>query len=147
MKKLVSFKSFLVIFILFFAFTSQAQKPENWTSKQLMEPSELANAITTQKELPFIISVGPGATIPHSFDAGMANNNDGIVKLKAQLKGMDKNKKVVIYCGCCPFEHCPNVRPAIDALKEMKFTSYYLLNLPHNIKKDWIDQGYPVSKL
>jgi hypothetical protein len=38
------------------------------------------------------------------------------------------------------------VRPAIDALKEMKFTNYYLLDLPNNIKKDWIDKGYPVAK-
>jgi len=27
----------------------------------------------------------------------------------------------------------------------MKFTNYYLLNLPHNLKQDWIDKGYPVK--
>ena len=57
-----------------------------------------------------------------------------------------KDTKVVVYCGCCPFEHCPNVRPAIDVLKEMKFTNYYLLNLSHNLKTDWIDKGYPTAK-
>ena len=66
--------------------------------------------------------------------------------IEQQLKNIDKDQKVVIYCGCCPYEHCPNVRPAIDAVKQMKFTNYFLLDLPHNIKKDWIDKGYPVSK-
>ena len=62
---------------------------------------------------------------------------------KEQLKKLPKNKRVVIYCGCCPFEHCPNVRPAIQLLKQMKFTNYRLLDLPKNIKIDWIDKGYP----
>ena len=52
---------------------------------------------------------------------------------------------VVVYCGCCPFEHCPNIRPAMAVLKEMNFTDYYLLNLLRNIKINWIDKGYPVS--
>jgi len=29
-------------------------------------------------------------------------------------------------------------------LKSMKFTNYHLLDLPHNIKTDWIAKGYPV---
>ena len=93
-----------------------------------------------------MISVGPGALIPNSFDAGMAGTKDGLDKLKTKLGTLKKDQKIVIYCGCCPFEHCPNVRPAIDALKQMKFTNFYLLNLSHNIKKDWIDQGYPAKK-
>jgi hypothetical protein len=28
----------------------------------------------------------------------------------------------------------------------MKFTNYHLLNLPHNIKTDWISKGYPQVK-
>jgi thiosulfate/3-mercaptopyruvate sulfurtransferase len=138
---------FTAIFIFFMAaFGCHAQNPVNWTEKQLMEPAVLAKAIDSSKELPVIISVGPAATIPGSLAIGMTNSAEGVKKLKAQLTNLPKDKKIVIYCGCCPFEHCPNVRPAIDALKEMKFTNYYLLNIPHNIKKDWIDQGYPVSK-
>ena len=124
----------------------RAQKAENWTNKDLMEPSELATQIMNNKALPTIICIGPGATIPQSVDIGMVNNKEGIEKLHAQLNKLSKEEKIVIYCGCCPYEHCPNVRPAIDELKKMKFTNYYLLNLPHNMKKDWIDKGYPVSK-
>ena len=135
-------------FFLFFvlAIKTHAQNAVNWTPEQLIEPITLATTITKQKDIPLVISVGPGAVIPNSLNAGIANTKEGIEKLKEQLQNVDRNKKVVIYCGCCPFEHCPNVRPAIDVLKEMKFTNYYLLDLPHNIKKDWIDKGYPVSK-
>ena len=76
----------------------------------------------------------------------MSSNEEGITKLRTILKSKNQNEKIIIYCGCCPFEHCPNVRPAIEILKEMKFTNYYLLNLSHNIKMDWIDKGYPTKK-
>jgi len=145
MKKLLILTSFIFTSALLFSATSEAQNPVNWTEKQLLEPADLVNAIATKKDVPVIISVGPGATIPGSVNVGMVNNVQGLQKLQAQLKTMDKDTKIVIYCGCCPFEHCPNVRPAIDALKDMKFNNYYLLNLPHNIKKDWIDKGYAIS--
>jgi thiosulfate/3-mercaptopyruvate sulfurtransferase len=32
-------------------------------------------------------------------------------------------------------------------LKELKFTHYKLLDLPHNMKTDWLDKGYPRVKL
>lgn len=124
----------------------RAQQPENWTSKQLIEPAELAQTLKSGKDLPVIISVGPGSPIPASIEIGMAKEKDNLDTLRSRIAAMPKDSKIVIYCGCCPFEHCPNVRPAIAVLKEMKFSNYYLLDLPHNIKTDWIDKGYPVTK-
>ncbi|MER3465495.1 MAG: hypothetical protein C4329_14900 [Chitinophagaceae bacterium] len=144
--KPATIKYLTLLIVSFVTINCYAQNPINWTNKQLMEPADLAAAITAKKELPVIISVGPAATIPGSINIGMTNNPEGVQKLKTQLKSIDKNKKVVVYCGCCPFEHCPNVRPAIDVLKALKFTNYYLLNVPHNIRKDWIEKGYPVAK-
>jgi len=122
-----------------------AQNPVNWSSKQLMEPATLATTIQSGKNIPTIISVGPSAVIPGSVDIGMTKDAENMKKLTATLAKLAKNSKVVVYCGCCPFEHCPNVRPAIALLKEQKFTNYFLLNLPKNIKTDWIDKGYPVK--
>lgn len=138
-----------LLLITGFLFTQniQAQNPINWTSKQLIEPSELASIIKTEKESPVIFSVGPAATIPHSIDIGMVKDKANLDKLKKELSGLSKKTKMVVYCGCCPYEHCPNVRPAIEVLKEMNFSNYYLLNLPHNIKADWMDKGYPTVKL
>lgn len=122
----------------------QAQNPINWTAKQLMEPSTLAANLQSNKDIPTIISIGPKAVIPQSIDNGMVNEEEGLNKFKALVKRLPKDKKLVIYCGCCPFDHCPNVRPAIAFLKERKFTNFYLLNIPKNIKTNWIDKGYPV---
>lgn len=121
-------------------------KPVNWTEEQLEQPADLAQKINNNKNLPVIINVGPGAIIPHSLDAGMAGKPEGIKQFKAILKNLDKKSDIVIYCGCCPFDHCPNVRPAIDVLAEQGFANYHLLNLPQNINVDWISKGYPVIK-
>ena len=112
----------------------------------MIQPAELAEKISSGKDVPVIISVGPGASIPNSIDIGMVKDKENLEKLKDELKSLPKETKIVVYCGCCPFEHCPNVRPAINVLKELQFTNYKLLNLPHNIKTDWIDKGYQVAK-
>jgi hypothetical protein len=76
----------------------------------------------------------------------MVKEEENLKKLKENLSKMKKGTQVVVYCGCCPYDHCPNVRPAIQVLKDMKFTNYRLLDLPHNLKTDWINKGYPVSE-
>ena len=139
---------FILFLIIVLAFSEKtlAQNPENRTSKQIIQPAELANSLSSGKQLPLIFSVGPGALIPHSINIGMVKDKENLDKLKKELSKVPKRTKIVVYCGCCPYEHCPNVRPAIQALQEMNFTNYKLLNLPHNIKTDWIDKGYPTSK-
>jgi len=123
-----------------------AQNPINWTNDQLLRPSELATALKDNKDISVIFSIGPGAIIPHSRDMGMIKEEDNMKKFKQELESLPKDTSIVIYCGCCPYEHCPNVRPAIELLKEMKFTNYKLLDLPHNIKIDWINKGYPTGQ-
>ncbi len=123
--------------------TSHAQQVNNWTKEQLMEPAFLAKNIRENKQLPIILSVGPMALIPHSTDLGSASEPKNLENLKKDLQKFPKDKSIVIYCGCCPFTKCPNVRPAIELLKEMKFTNFHLLNLPTSIKADWIDKGFP----
>lgn len=139
-------KSALLILLFTVVKGGAAQNPVNWTPGQLMEPYQLAKIVQTAKAVPVIISVGPGAVIPGSVAVGPGGQKENLDKLEGKLKSLRPDTEIVIYCGCCPFEHCPNVRPAIDLLKRMNFTHYKLLNLPHNIKADWLDQGYPVSK-
>ncbi len=140
--------SFCFILMATTQWACSQSKPQNWTPEQLEQPADLAAALAIKdnKSLPVIINVGPGAIIPHSIDAGMAGEKEGVEKFTQIISKLDKNAKIVIYCGCCPFDHCPNVRPAIDELKNKGFTNYYLLNLPSNINKDWISKGYPVNK-
>jgi|SRR5450432_2682472 thiosulfate/3-mercaptopyruvate sulfurtransferase len=121
-----------------------AVSPEPWTASQLLAPADLAAVINNPKaKQPIIICVGPGALIRGSLDMGPAKEKENLEKFKLQLSKLPKDADIVIYCGCCPFEHCPNIRPAFTLLNEMKFTNAHLLNLEHNIKTDWIAKGYP----
>jgi hypothetical protein len=124
---------------------AMAQGRPNWTVDDLLDPSELSTTIKSNKNVPVIFSIGPGAIIPKSVDIGMVKEAANMQKFKGQLENLPRDSEIVIYCGCCPFDRCPNVRPAIQVMKGMKFTNYRLLDLPHNIKIDWIDKGYPTE--
>jgi thiosulfate/3-mercaptopyruvate sulfurtransferase len=125
---------------------SIAQNPVNWTKDQLIEPAQLAQIIQKNEAAPIVYSIGPGAVIKNSIDIGSVKEPANMQEFKNRLSKLSKDADIVVYCGCCPFEHCPNVRPAVAALKEMKFTNYKLLNLSHNVKTDWLDKGYPTAQ-
>lgn len=145
MKKLTQY--FSLIMLILFSVTIQAQTAkEPWTDSQLLPTKELADQINDSgKSKPLIINIGPQAVIKGSVDVGPGKEKTNIKALEKLLAKEDKNKEVVIYCGCCPFEKCPNIRPAFNQLKELGFTNAKLLNIPQNIKVDWIDKGYPVN--
>jgi len=135
--------STVVLFVLVVAFIKSQNEP--WTSTQLESPEVLARTINDPKaEKPILYSVGPGAMIKGSIDIGPAKDSANLAKLKQMLEHLPKDADIVIYCGCCPFVHCPNIWPAFMMLNQMKFTNHKLLNLEHNIKIDWINKGYPV---
>ena len=145
MKQVIRY--FLILALCLVSVLGQAQTPVNWTEEQLLPPAQLAQTLQSGKELPTLISIGPAALIPHSVNMGMVQEKENLAKLEKQLKALPKETSIVLYCGCCPYEHCPNVRPAMALLSKLKFTNYHLLDLPHNLKRDWIDKGYPVVKV
>jgi hypothetical protein len=89
--------------------------------------------------------VGPAGLIKDAVDMGVAHEKENLDKLKEFLSKEKRDRQIVIYCGCCPFERCPNIRPAFKLLNDMKFTNQKLLNLSHNLKADWINYGYPMA--
>jgi thiosulfate/3-mercaptopyruvate sulfurtransferase len=122
------------------------QTNEPWTDKQLMAPADLAKILNDAKSTkPLVYSIGFAGGIKGSKEMGAARDKVNLDKLRAEIEKLPKNSDIVIYCGCCPFANCPNVRPAFKLLNEMKFTNARLLNLSHNLKADWIDKGYPVE--
>jgi hypothetical protein len=122
------------------------KQPDPWRPDQLMEAKELADIINNKTaSQPLIINVGPAGLIKNAVDIGPAHEKDSFDKLKTLLGKEKRDRQIVIYCGCCPFEHCPNIRPAFQLLNDMKFTNQKLLNLTHNLKTDWINNGYPMA--
>ena len=125
---------------------ARAQTDEPWTDKQLKDPAVLAAAIADSKATkPVIFNIGPVQQIKGAVAIGPASAQANLEKLKQQLAKLPKDKEVIIYCGCCPFRRCPNVRPAFELLKKLKFTNAKLLNLPSSLNDDWISKGYPIE--
>jgi hypothetical protein len=142
-------KFITILLLALAAFSNKiiAQQKDPWNSSQLMAPADLADKISAHQTADLLIlSVGPGALIKGSVDIGPAHEQAGIEKLKAYLKNVKKDKEVVIYCGCCPFDKCPNIRPAFQTLTAMGFKNAKLLDLPKNIKVNWLDKKYPTQE-
>lgn len=84
--------------------------------------------------------------IPGSQYAGAASSAEGLEGLKKLVAKLPRNQQIVIYCGCCPWDNCPNIRPAFRALKEMGFSNFKVLDIPARLGDDWTAKGYPVVK-
>ena len=114
----------------------------------LVQPKELASQISTKG--PVVIQVGPNVLyrskhIPGALYAGPGNTPAGIALLRSAVEKLPHDREIVIYCGCCPWDVCPNIKPAMEVLRTMGFSRVKALYLPTNFKKDWIDAGLPTQ--
>lgn len=125
---------------------SQPKDGEPWNESQLIQPSDLAKTLNNPDiPQPFIFNIGPSGLIKNAIEIGSAQDAENLNLLKTHLAKIPSNKEIVIYCGCCPFNDCPNIRPAFKLLNDLKFTNHKLLNLTQNLKVEWVDKGYPMN--
>ena len=121
-------------------------------SEQLMSPEDLFNLIQSPKgQKPLILNVGPHllymqAHIPGAEYIGAGSEQQGIESLRRRVKPLPHNKFIVLYCGCCPWSHCPNVRPAYNELHKAGFSNVKVLYIADNFGTDWVYKGYPTIK-
>src|SRR5580700_7707208 len=120
---------------------------EPWTDKDLTQPGEAAKELKSA----LVIHVGfpvlyRSAHIAGTQFAGPGSKAEGIADLKKAVAGQPHDRDIILYCGCCPFDKCPNIRPAIAALHEMGFTHVKAMMIETNLKANWIDKGYPTDK-
>ncbi len=119
---------------------------------QLVTPSELAKSLQSDNaKKPLLFGVGPHslyaqAHIPGSEYMGANSSEAGKQQLRERVKTLPHNTPIVIYCGCCPWSHCPNVHPAYQELHSLGFTNVKVLYIADNFGTDWVDKGYPVAK-
>jgi thiosulfate/3-mercaptopyruvate sulfurtransferase len=117
-----------------------------------LTPEELVRTLAAPKGAkPLLFHVGSHmfylqAHIPGSEYVGAGATAEGIQNLQRRVSGLPKKTSIVLYCGCCPWSHCPNVSPAYDALLQMGFTNVKVLFMASNFGADWVDKGYPVAK-
>jgi thiosulfate/3-mercaptopyruvate sulfurtransferase len=141
------------LFASFSAFASHPDAAKDpWSASQTVEPSALAAELANSKTAkPTIVYVGfrplyEGAHIPGASFHGATGKPDGLADLKAFAQPLARDTNLVIYCGCCPLEKCPNIRAAFTALNDMGFTHLRVLLLPQDFHTDWITKGYPTDK-
>lgn len=116
----------------------------------LVQPKDLAGQLAAKGSSPPIFYVGPNVLyrskhIPGSVFAGPGAKAEGLDELKRAVAKLPRDRQLVLYCGCCPWDRCPNVKPAVAAMQEMGFTHVKVLYLETSFAKDWIDAGYPVE--
>ncbi len=124
-----------------------------WSASQLVEPADFARELAAAKpdSLPTIVYVGfrtlfEGGHVPGATFHGTASTEAGLASLKAWAGSLPRTTDVVIYCGCCPFDHCPNVRPAFVLFRDLGFTHLRVLALRTSFAADWAGKNYPMEK-
>ena len=124
----------------------------NWAagSPELIQPEDLVKALQLPQK-PVLLYVGPRAFyeqahIPGAEFIGATAKPEGLEHLRSRAQSLKKSGAIVIYCGCCPWDHCPNIRPAYDELHKLGFTNLKVLYLAGTFGSSWVDKGLPAEK-
>ncbi|HUX66126.1 MAG TPA: rhodanese-like domain-containing protein [Terriglobales bacterium] len=129
-----------------------AAKTDPWSAGQVVQPAGLVHSLSAALPAqPLVICVGfqvlyQGGHIAGAQYAGPASTAAGRQALRRAVEKLPRNQAIVLYCGCCPWQKCPNLRPAFGTLQRMGFTHVRVLELAHNFRTDWAGRGYPTRQ-
>ncbi len=141
-----------VLLILMLATIGAMAQDSAALTKAEITPQALVRIMqSNQRSKLLILNVGPRvlyaqAHIDGAEFIGPTSDPRGIELLRQRVKSVAKNKQIVIYCGCCPWDRCPNVRPAFAELKKLGFTNVKVLHIANNIGSDWVEKDYPTAR-
>ena len=112
-----------------------------------VQPEALHRELQATPHAALILQVGSRVLfdedhIPGAEYAGPAARREGLAKLRARVEGLPRTSAIVLYCGCCPWEKCPNIAPAWGLLHGMGFTRVRVLSIANNFGADWVARGY-----
>lgn len=122
--------------------------PTSWQDAERLTIEELAKLLKSTAERPAMFHTGfrvlfVQAHIPGSQFAGPGANQTGLDALRKAVAALPKTKPIVLYCGCCPWERCPNLEQPWRLLVAAGFTNVKILFIPTNFGRDWVQKGYP----
>ena len=145
-------RRFLILSLVSFAISAFAIHASQIATSHTITTYDLVKILQSPKaDKPLLIHVGSHvlytqAHIPNSEYIGPASDPSALQRLRTRVDSLPRNKFIVLYCGCCPWTHCPNMKPADDLLHSMGFTNAKSLYIPNNFGTDWVQKGYPVAK-
>lgn len=129
------------------SFAQTATKNTPWKENQVILPATFAAEMQAGRaDSVLIINAGSVDNIKGAVRVGPLTNKKNEAHLMQVLKGVPKDQSIVIYCGCCPMEHCPNIRPAFHFLQKKGFTNFKILDIGESLSADWISKGYPMEE-
>ena len=126
--------------------------PDSTAAEQLIQPEDLARLLADSTvRQPAVLQVGfkvlfRSGHIPHSRYIGPASKPEGLAALKRALRTIPRDQAIVLYCGCCPWADCPNVRPALRAAQGLRSRNVRVLYVAKNLQHDWVEKGLPVRQ-
>lgn len=130
----------------------QAGSAASLPAQALVQPQTLNRMLQAKgAEKPLVFQVGSNlmfreAHIPGAEYAGPGSQEAGLNLLRQKVARLKRSAPIVIYCGCCPWNRCPNIAPAYKMLQGMGFTNVKALYLADNFGTDWVNKGYSVAK-
>jgi thiosulfate/3-mercaptopyruvate sulfurtransferase len=145
-------RSLLILAIAALSAVHVAAQATAIPTARLIIPEDLVKLLQTpSKDKPLMIQVGSHvlyaqAHIPGSEYIGPGSTEAGVQQLRQRVSSLPHTKLIILYCGCCPWGHCPNVKPADDALQAMGFTNVKVLYIADNFGVNWVDKGYPTAR-
>ena len=149
----------IAVLVMLFGTYAQAQfgapqgiSASSVPTEQLILPEQLNDLLRGgDAGKPLLLQVGSllmfrEAHIPGAEYAGAGSQAVGLQQLQARVAPFGHEKLIVLYCGCCPWNRCPNVGPAFKMLHDLGFTHVKVLYLSDNFGTNWVDKGYPVER-
>jgi thiosulfate/3-mercaptopyruvate sulfurtransferase len=147
------FKHLALILVLGLIAATAVAQPDELApgSAQLINPEQMVNLLQLSSGKPLVLNIGPSlifmqAHIPGAEFIGPTSDPQGMESLRRRVKNLPHNTFIVLYCGCCPWAHCPNVRPAYKELHKAGFSNVKVLYIADNFGTDWVNKGYPTVK-
>lgn len=123
--------------------------PDPWTPAQVMTPEELLQELSAPTK-PIVIAVTfkqlyDRAHVPGALYFGPGQNPVTIAALKQWAASQPKDEEIVLYCGCCPWPDCPNIKSPFALLKDMGFTKLRVVKIETDFRRAWTEKKYPIE--
>lgn len=130
---------------------SESQRPDHTQQSAFVTPEQLTRDLKRQTP-PIVVQVGVKTLYQESHVPGAlhfqgVNTPEGKAAFLADLERLPKDRDIVLYCGCCPFDYCPFIQPAFSLANPIRGERIKLLVLPNSFEEDWVAKGFPVQKL
>jgi hypothetical protein len=123
--------------------------PETWTEAQVMTPEQLLQELSAPIK-PTVVAVTfkqlyEHAHVPGALYFGPGQSPVTIANLKQWAERQPKDEEIVLYCGCCPWPDCPNIRSPFALLKDLGFTKLRVVKIETDFRRSWVEKKYPVE--